>query len=73
MIRFVLNLYGFIIIADAILSYMPQFNHAEWRQAIKKAADVSLEPVRKAMPKDLSIDISHVIVLIVLQIIPQLW
>lgn len=74
MIRFLLNLYMFIIIADAILSYMPQYHNEDWAKIIKKLANYSLNPIRKILPaNDLPVDIAPLIVILILQIIPALW
>ncbi len=73
MIRFLINLYTWIVLADVVLSYMPHYQHHEWAKFIKKAAGYSLNPVRKILPQDLPFDFSPVIVLIILQLIPALW
>ena len=73
MIRFVIKLYIFIIIADVVISYMPQYHKQQWAVWIKKMANLSLSPVRKILPADLPFDLSPLIVIIILQLIPQLW
>lgn len=73
MIRFLINIYIFIIIADAILSYLPQFRDQEAVKFIKKLADYSLEPVRKLLPKDIPIDASPIIVILGFNLIKLLW
>ena len=74
MIRFILNIYMFIIIADAIISYMPQYQKEDWAKFIKKLANFALEPIRKVLPNhDLPIDIAPLIVIVLIQLIPALW
>ena len=73
MIRFILNIYSFVIIADAVLSYMPQYQRETWAKFIRQLAGYTLNPIRKFMPKDLPVDISPIIVLILIRLIPSLW
>lgn len=73
MIRFILNLYSFIIIADVLLSWAPQYQKEEWAKIIKRLAGYTLNPVREILPKDLPFDISPIIVLLILRLIPSLW
>ena len=73
MIRFVINLYIYVIIADVIISFIPQYAHEPWARFINKLANYTLDPVRKILPRDLPFDFSPIIVIIVLQLIPTLW
>ena len=73
MIRFFINLYIYIIIADVIISFIPQYANEPWARFIRKLANYTLDPVRKILPKDLPFDISPLIVIILLQLIPTLW
>ena len=73
MIRFLIYIYIWIIILDAILSYFPQFKETPWTKLVKQAADFSLKPVRKLLPPDLPFDISPIIVIIILNLLPVLW
>ena len=73
MIRFLINLYIYIIIADSLLSYVPQYQEQEWAKAIKRFANYSLKPVRDILPKDLPMDFSPLVVIILLQILMSLW
>ncbi|MBD65009.1 MAG: hypothetical protein CME62_07365 [Halobacteriovoraceae bacterium] len=72
-IRTLLNIYILIIIADAILSYFPQFRHHEVARFIRKAANYTLDPIRKLLPEDLPIDISPIIVIVLINILMKLW
>ncbi len=73
MIRFLINVYTWIVIADVVLSYVPQYQNQPWAKIIKKLAGYSLNPVRKLLPQDLPFDFSPVVVLIILQLLPGLW
>ena len=73
MIRFILNIYSFIIIADVVLSYMPQYRGEAWAKMVRRLAGYTLNPIRRFMPEDLPVDISPMIVLIIIQLLPSLW
>jgi YggT family protein len=73
MIRFLIGFYTWIVLADVLLSYVPQYQNEQWALIIKKAAGFSVNPVRKLLPPDLPFDFSPVIVLIILQLLPSLW
>lgn len=73
MIRFLINIYIIVIIIDSVLSYFPHYRNHSWAQMIKRAADVTLNPIRRALPSDLPLDISPLVVIILLQIIVALW
>ncbi len=65
----ILQLYIYIIIADIILSYLPQYKTQKWAQVIHKAADFTMKPIREALPQGLPIDLSPMIVIILIQIL----
>lgn len=73
MIRFIINLYIYIIILDALLSYVPQYQKYEWAKKVKQLADFSLKPVRELLPKGLPMDFSPLVVILLLQILVSLW
>ena len=73
MIRFIINLYIYILIADVILSYVPQYANEPWAKFIAKMAGYTLDPIRKILPKEIPFDISPLIVILALQILPSLW
>ncbi len=73
MIRFLINLYIYILIADIILSYIPQYAKEPWAKFINKLANYTLNPVRKILPKEIPFDASPLIVIVLLQLIPSLW
>lgn len=73
MIRFLIYLYIYVLIVDALLSYFPQYQNKPWSRTIKKLANYTLEPVRKILPSDLPFDVSPIIVIILLNLLPKLW
>jgi YggT family protein len=68
----ILQLYIYIIIADIILSYLPQYKTQKWAEFIHKAADLTMKPIREALPQGLPIDLSPMIVIILIQILMYL-
>lgn len=72
-IRTILNIYIYVIILDAILSYFPNLQRQDWRMKIKKLADVSCEPIRKQLPPHLPIDISPILVIFIIELLSFLW
>jgi YggT family protein len=73
MIRFILKLYIYLIIIDAILTYFPQLSHHEWRKYLRMAADFTQKPLRKLLPPDMPFDPSPLIVIILLNLVMVLW
>lgn len=77
MIRTLIELYTWVIIADIILSYLPQFRSHPIAEVIHEGAEFTCKPVRKAlagvMPESLPIDISHLVVIVGLHMIQVLW
>jgi len=73
MIRTLLDLYVLVLIADVVLSYLPQFRHHPAVVYIRKASDLSCKPIRKLLPHDLPFDFSPLIVILALNILKALW
>ena len=73
MIRFLINIYTWIVLADVVLSYFPDYQRHQWAKTIKKLAGYTLDPVRKILPADLPFDFSPIVVLVILQLLPALW
>lgn len=63
MIRLLISIYIFLLIAEAILSYFPQTMQYIWRKKLKKICDYSCDPVRRALPHHLPVDFSPMIVI----------
>ncbi|MGK0367076.1 MAG: hypothetical protein ACI9QD_000209 [Thermoproteota archaeon] len=77
MIRFVIDIYIIILFADAVLSFLPQFNEVVFVKYIRFFADFSLKPVRKLLKKhiknELPIDPAPLIVILALYIFMAIW
>jgi uncharacterized protein YggT (Ycf19 family) len=73
MIRFILKIYIYLIILDAIMSYFPQYRNRPWAKTLKQIADFSQNPIRKLLPADLPFDIAPLIVIILLNLVMLLW
>jgi uncharacterized protein YggT (Ycf19 family) len=67
-----LQLFIWITIADIVLSYVPDARKQKWAQMIHKVADVPQKPIREALPKDIPLDPSPMIVIIVIQMLMYL-
>jgi YggT family protein len=73
MIRLLLNLYVFIIIVHTVLSFLPQLAEHPIVINVRKIAEFSLKPVRQYLPKEWTIDVSPVVVILAIQLIKILW
>lgn len=73
MIRFIIKLYIFLIIIDAILSYFPALRRHPLVLNLRRVTDLTLKPIRKILPPELPIDVSPLIVIIILNILMALW
>jgi YggT family protein len=69
LINFFLQTYIFILIADTIFSYLPEWHYRAPVRFIKKLADFSLAPIRKKLPQEIPIDISPLIAISVIQVL----
>jgi uncharacterized protein YggT (Ycf19 family) len=72
-IRTLLQIYIYVLIADAILSYFPELLKHKWRRELKKAADFSCNPIRQRLPEHLPIDLSPILVIFVIELLFFLW
>ncbi|MDC0254607.1 YggT family protein [Bacteriovoracales bacterium] len=73
LVRLIVEAYIMVILADVVLSYLPQFNNAEWRVFIKKLADYTCKPIRSFMPQDMPFDLSPLVVMVLLQMVSSLF
>lgn len=73
MIRILIDVYIFLIIADAIISYLPQIHHYQFVKMLKVATEFSQAPIRKHLPQGLPIDASPIVVIMILKIFAALW
>jgi YggT family protein len=73
LIRLLLDLYVLILIADIVLSYLPQFRHHPARVFVKKASDFTCSPIRKLLPPNLPFDFSPLIVMVLLRLFEAIF
>lgn len=74
MIRLLLDLYIFVLIINAILSYLPQYRYKQWVKKIKMVSDFTCSPIRRLLVSfDLPFDLSPLIVIILINLIKALW
>jgi uncharacterized protein YggT (Ycf19 family) len=73
MIRLFIEIYIYLIVFDAILSFFPQVQDQKWVRGLRKIADYTLKPIRQALPPDLPIDPSPIIVILLLNLLKVLW
>lgn len=73
MIRSLIDLYILLLIADVVLSYLPQYRNAQAVVFVRKAADFTCKPVRRLLPQDLPFDFSPMVVIIGLNLLKALW
>lgn len=64
-----LQLYIYVIIADIILSYVPNVREQKWAQMVHKLADASQRPIRELFPPDIPLDPSPMIVIILIRML----
>lgn len=72
MIHSLLQLFIYLLIADVILSYFPDVRRQKWAETLHKIADAPQKPIREMLPKDLPIDPSAMIVIIMISILMNL-
>jgi len=77
MISQLLEIYTLVVIADVILSYLPQFKGHQIVKYINKATDLTCGPVRKLLskvtPPNLRIDFAPLVVIVAIKLIEVLW
>ena len=69
MIHSLLQLFIYLLIADVILSYFPDVRRQKWAETLHKIADAPQKPIREMLPKDIPIDPSPMIVIILIQVL----
>jgi YggT family protein len=73
LIRTFLQIYIYLLIADAIFSYFPDLEKHNWRKQVKKIADFTCNPIRKQLPPNLPIDFSPILVIFAIELLFFLW
>jgi YggT family protein len=70
---FVLDVYTFVIIARALLSWIPHNPYGEFSTVLRRVTEPVLAPLRKRIPLIAgSIDVSPVVALVGLQIVKRI-
>jgi uncharacterized protein YggT (Ycf19 family) len=69
MIHSLLQLLIFIIIIDALMSWVPQVRYQKWAQILHKIADAPQKPIREMLPMDLPIDPTPMIIIMLIQLL----
>lgn len=69
MIHSLLQIFIYILIIDILMSYFPQIRHQKWAQMIHKIADVPQKPIREMLPKDMPLDPTPMILIILIQVL----
>jgi uncharacterized protein YggT (Ycf19 family) len=66
-------MYILLVIADAIMSFMPQYQSRLWVTRLRQMANVGLNPIRRFMPKESPVDFSPLILIAALKLFEFLW
>lgn len=69
MIHSLLQLFIYIIIFDAIMSYFPQARGQKWAQVLHKIADAPQKPIREILPQNLPLDPTPMLIIILIQML----
>ena len=73
MIHAILQIFIYLTIIDAILSYFPDLRNQNWRQQLHKIVDVPQKPIRQMLPPGIPLDPSPIIVIIVCQLLMAIF
>ena len=72
MIDLVLQIFIYIIIADVLLSWIPEVRQQPWAQKLHEFANLPQKPIRDLLPKDLPLDPTPMIIIILCQMLMYL-
>ncbi len=72
MIDAILHIFTLIIFFDVIMSYVPDLRKHEWARTLHQIADAPQKPIRDVLPKDLPLDPSPMIVIMIIQLLRSL-
>jgi YggT family protein len=73
MIHAILQIFIYILIADVILSWLPDVRKQPWAQKLHEFANIPQKPIRDLFPKDIPIDPAPMILIILCQILMSLF
>ncbi len=69
LIHSLLQIFIYILIIDVIMSYFPQMKSQKWAQTLHKIADAPQKPIRDLLPRDLPLDPTPMILIILIQML----
>lgn len=69
MIHAILQLFIYIIIIDALLSWAPQVRSQKWAEMLHRIAEAPQKPIREMLPSNLPIDPTPMILIILIQML----
>lgn len=69
MIHALLQIFIYILIFDVVLSYFPQLRGQKWAQVLHQIADAPQRPIRDLLPKDLPLDPTPMLLILIIQLI----
>jgi YggT family protein len=72
LIQLLLQLYIYIIIADVIMSYVPNARRQKWGEVLHKIADAPQKPIREALPQNMPLDPTPMIIIVLIQMLMYL-
>jgi YggT family protein len=73
MITWLIQIYIYLIIADVLLSWVPEVRRQNWAQMLHRITDVVQKPIREMLPKGMPFDPTPMIVIILLQMLMYLF
>ncbi len=69
MIDAILQILIYILIIDIIISYFPDLRSQKWAQSLHEVAEIPQRPIRNLLPRNLPLDPTTMIVIILIQIL----
>lgn len=69
MIDWVLQIFIYIIIADVLLSWVPDVRRQPWAQKLHEFANIPQKPIRDMLPKDIPLDPTPMIIIMLCQML----
>lgn len=69
MIDWVLQIFIYIIIADVLLSWVPDVRRQPWAQKLHQFANIPQKPIRDMLPKDIPLDPTPMIIIMLCQML----
>jgi YggT family protein len=67
-----LKLYGYVVLAAVIISWVPSMRDSSFGQLVLRATEPVFNPVRKVLPPMGGVDLAPLVVLIAIQLLGRL-